>query len=222
MFTCPTNEIHSLYLDKELPQNYVAEYEAHIANCEKCKATLEKLRAVHGVFEKDSDAITPDKAFMDASYERLMLKMKYSKTSGRVYKPSRRVWRIAVPALAAAAALALIIPISLNSGKHNVKTMSANSSMYSQVPFGGENGIGFASTVQGVLPTSSLESQDALVTNVSNSAVTTSPLIKDVEVFKPKFDGESKTISIRITVPGEDDVPVTAEIEVPLDVTGQE
>ena len=40
MFTCPTNEIHSLYLDKELPQNYIAEYEAHIANCEKCKATM--------------------------------------------------------------------------------------------------------------------------------------------------------------------------------------
>ena len=46
-------------------------------------------------------------------------------------------------------------------------------------------------------------------------------MIKDVEVFRPKFDGESKTISIRITVPGDDDVPVTTEIEVPLDVTGQ-
>ena len=40
MFTCPTNEIHSLYLDNELPQNYVAEYEAHIVSCEKCKAAL--------------------------------------------------------------------------------------------------------------------------------------------------------------------------------------
>ena len=221
MFTCPTNEIHSLYLDNELPQNYIAEYEAHIANCEKCKATLDKLRAVRGVFEKDSAAITPDKAFMDASYERLMLKMKYSKTAGRVYKPARRVWRIAIPAIAAAAALALIIPIGLNAGKHNVKTMSAASSMYSQIPFGGENGIGFASTVQGVLPSTGLEGQDALVTNVSNPSSAASPLIKDVEVFSPKFDGESKTISIRITVPGDDDVPVTTEIEVPLDVTGQ-
>ena len=214
MFTCPTNEIHSLYLDNELPQNYIAEYEAHIASCEKCKATLDKLRAVRGVFEKDAAAITPDKAFMDASYERLMLKMKYSKTSGRVYKPSRRVWKIAVPAIAAAAALALIIPIGLNAGRHNVKTMSAASSMYSQIPsqfseqlsnvsLGNENGFAF--------------------TEVSNNSTSdaASKLIQDVEVFRPKFDGESKTISIRITVPGEDDVPVTTEIEVPLDVTGQ-
>lgn len=214
MFTCPTNEIHSLYLDNELPQNYIAEYEAHIASCEKCKATLDKLRAVRGVFEKDAAAITPDKAFMDASYERLMLKMKYSKTSGRVYKPSRRVWKIAVPAIAAAAALALIIPIGLNAGRHNVKTMSAASSMYSQIPsqfseqlssvsLGNENGFAF--------------------TEVSNNSTSdaASKLIQDVEVFRPNFDEEKKTISIRITIPGNDDVPVTTEIEVPLDVTGQ-
>jgi hypothetical protein len=100
--------------------------------------------------------------------------------------------------------------------------MSAASSLYSQLPgqfpeqfaglaSGSENGIGFASAVQ-----------EPLVTNVSNNASAASPLIKDVEVFRPKFDGESKTISIRITVPGDDDVPVTTEIEVPLDVTGQD
>ncbi len=232
MFTCPTNEIHSLYLDNELPLSHKEQYEAHLASCEKCKAQLEKLRSLRGLFAKDSDAISPDKAFMDASYERLMLKMKYSKTSGRLYKPARRVWKFAVPALAAAAALALIIPIGLNSGRHNVKTMSAASSLYSQIPTqlseqfaglssGSENGIGLAVSggVQGVLPV--LDNQDALVTNVSNVSGAASQLIKNVEVLRPKYEGESKTISIRITVPGEDDVPVTTEIEVPLDVTGQ-
>ena len=34
MSTCPTKEIHSLYLDNELPQNHKEEYEAHIAGCE--------------------------------------------------------------------------------------------------------------------------------------------------------------------------------------------
>ena len=221
MFTCPTNEIHSLYLDKELPQNYIAEYEAHIANCEKCKATLDKLRAVRGVFEKDSQAITPDKAFIDASYERLMLKMKYSKTAGRVYKPMGRAWKIAIPAIAAAAVLALVIPIGLGSGRRGVKTMSATSSVYSQIPpqvseqlssvsFGSDNSLGFNSGLQ-----------DSFVTNVSNTNSAASKLINDVEVFRPKFDDDEKTISIRITVPGDDDVPVTTEIEVPLDVTGQ-
>ncbi len=226
MYTCPTNEIHSLYLDNELPQNHKEQYEAHIASCEKCKAALEKLRTVREVFAKDSAAITPDEKFMNASFDRLMLKMKYSKTTlrsggmGRMNNRSR-VWKIAVPALAAAAVLALVIPIGLGSGRRGVKTMSATSSVYSQVPpqvseqltsvsMGGENGFAFTEGMQ-----------DSFVTNVSNTSDAASRLIKDVEVFRPKFEGDSKTISIRITVPGDDDVPVTTEIEVPLDVTGQ-
>lgn len=221
MYTCPTNEIHSLYLDNELPQNHKEQYEAHIASCEKCKASLEKLRAIREVFAKDAAAITPDEKFMDASFDRLMLKMKYSKTAGRVYKPVNRAWKIAIPAIAAAAVLALVIPIGLGSGRRGVKTMSATSSIYSQVPaqvseqltsvsMGGENGFAFSEGIQ-----------DSFVTNVSNTSGAASKLIKDVEVFRPKFEGDSKTISIRITVPGDDDVPVTTEIEVPLDVTGQ-
>ena len=226
MFTCPTNEIHSLYLDNELPQAHKEQYEAHIASCEKCKASLEKLRAVREVFAKDSAAITPDDKFMDASFDRLMLKMKYSKTTSRMsgmggVTPRSRAWKIAIPAIAAAAVLALVIPIGLGAGRRGVKTMSATSSIYSSVPpqvsqqlssvsLGSENGFAFTEGIQ-----------DSFVTNVSNTSEAASKLIQDVEVFRPNFDSEEKTISIRITIPGNDDVPVTTEIEVPLDVTGQ-
>ena len=231
MYTCPTNEIRSLYLDNELPQNHKEQYEAHIASCEKCKASLEKLRTIREVFAKDAAAITPDDKFMDASFDRLMLKMKYSKTTSRTNGMSgmnsrSRAWKIAIPAIAAAAVLALVIPIGLGAGRHGVKTMSATSSIYSSVPpqvsqqlssvsLGSENGFAFTEGVQ-----------DSFVTNVSNTNGSTangaaSKLIQDVEVFRPNFDSEEKTISIRITIPGNDDVPVTTEIEVPLDVTGQ-
>ncbi|MBP5602575.1 MAG: zf-HC2 domain-containing protein [Treponema sp.] len=223
MSTCPTKEIHSLYLDNELPQNHREQYEAHIASCESCKAQLEKLKAVSAVFQKDAELISPDKKFMDESYERLMLKMKYSKNSGRSNsgKVNLRSWKIIVPAAAAVAVLALAIPLKLATGRAGVKTMSATSSIYSQVPsqvseqlenvaFNGESVFGLTN------------SQNARITNVSNSSgAAASKLIQDVEVFRPKFDGEEKTISIRITIPGNDDVPVTTEIEVPLDVTGQ-
>ncbi len=226
MSTCPTNEIHSLYLDNELPQAHKEQYEAHIASCEKCKASLEKLRAVREVFAKDAAAITPDEKFMDASFDRLMLKMKYSKTTSRAggmggFASRSRAWKIAIPAVAAAAVLALVVPIGIRAGKGGVKTMSATSSLYSQVPsqvseklenvaFAGEDIFGFNST-----------KQDSRVTNVSNPTEAASKLIQDVDVFRPNFDGEEKTISIRITIPGNDDVPVTTEIELPLDVTGQ-
>ncbi|MBR5033065.1 MAG: zf-HC2 domain-containing protein [Treponema sp.] len=225
MSTCPTKEIHSLYLDNELPQTHKEQYEAHIAACDKCRAEYEKLRAVRAVFEKDAQAVSPDKAFLDASYERLMLKMKYSKNVGHTasHRVSSRAWKIAVPAIAAAAVLALAIPLRFAVGRANVKTMSATSSLYSQVPsqvseqvsnvaFNGEGSFGFDEGIQSILPS---------VTNVGNSSVAASKLIQDVEVFRPNFDEEKKTISIRITIPGNDDVPVTTEIEVPLDVTGQ-
>lgn len=227
MSTCPTKEIHSLYLDNELPQKHKEEYEAHIASCEKCRAELEKLRAVGDLFKADAASVSPDKAFMDASYERLMLKMKYSKNAGhtRYSKTNLRSWKIIVPAAVAVAILALAIPLKLATGRAGVKTMSATSSIYSQAPsqvtehlssvaFGADNA--FASNRAFGL------TQDSLVTNVSNKGGAASKLIKDVEVFRPNFDAEQKTISIRITIPGNDDVPVTTEIEVPLDVTGQE
>ncbi|MBP5452686.1 MAG: zf-HC2 domain-containing protein, partial [Treponema sp.] len=44
MSTCPEKDIHSIYLDNELPAAYVADYEAHVESCPECKAQLEKLR----------------------------------------------------------------------------------------------------------------------------------------------------------------------------------
>ena len=223
MSTCPTKEIHSLYLDNELPQSHREQYEAHIAACDSCKAQLEKLRAIRGVFQKDAEYVSPDQKFLNASYERLMLKMKYSKNTARTSAPkvSARTWKIIVPAAAAVAILALAIPLKFATGKAGVKTMSATSSMYSLVPsqvteqlenvsFGSQNIFGLNNAVN-----------KPRVTNVGNSSAAASKLIQDVEVFRPDFDGEQKTISIRITIPGNDDVPVTTEIEVPLDVTGQ-
>ena len=46
MSTCPEKDLHSIYLDGELPEEFLKEYENHVAGCEKCKAELEKLRKV--------------------------------------------------------------------------------------------------------------------------------------------------------------------------------
>ena len=80
MSFCPSNDIHSIYLDNELPLEFKAEYEKHVENCPACKAKLEKLRELNSVFEMDAKAITPDSHYMDESFERLKIKMSYSKT----------------------------------------------------------------------------------------------------------------------------------------------
>lgn len=42
MYTCPTDDIHSIYLDGELPDIYRKEYEAHIKTCSECEKKIAK------------------------------------------------------------------------------------------------------------------------------------------------------------------------------------
>ena len=81
MSTCPTKDIHSLYLDDEMPQVYKKEYELHLESCEKCRNELAKLKAMKLLFKQDADSVSLDKSQLDQSYERLMVKMNYSKNS---------------------------------------------------------------------------------------------------------------------------------------------
>lgn len=118
MSFCPTKDLHSVYLDNELPEIYKAEYEAHIKSCPKCKKYLNELKALHNIFSTDSNEITPDTHYLDQSFDRLMVKMKYSQTTSKNEKQtklSRVVYMI--PAVAAAAAFAFVVPIGIKISK---------------------------------------------------------------------------------------------------------
>lgn len=240
MSTCPTSELHTLYLDKEMPQAYLAEYEEHIKSCEKCQKELGKLKKLNALFAEDAADITPSKDFLDQSYERLMVKMNYSKTTKKAPSFASRSFKYVIPVVAAAAVFAFAVPVGINALRGgSVKTLTATSSIYSQVPsqvssqisnvaLASEKGMIISGNLtQPVIPYSSFETtaENSYVSTVSNTANSETKLIKEVDVFRPTFEGEipsgEKTISIRITIPGSDNVPVTAEIAVPLDVTGQ-
>src|SRR5574344_182062 len=111
MSTCPSKDIHSIYLDNELPAAYIPEYEAHIKSCSKCAAELAKLKAVRSLFIADSKALTPDNHYLDQSWERLQSRMSYSKVTKKIYRfPSEQV-RYIIPTAAAAAILAVVLPV---------------------------------------------------------------------------------------------------------------
>ena len=63
MSFCPSKDIHSVYLDNELPEIYKAEYEEHLKNCPQCQKELEKIRALHKMFTSDSVSITPRRLY---------------------------------------------------------------------------------------------------------------------------------------------------------------
>lgn len=139
MFLCPENDIHSIYLDGELPENFVKDYEAHLASCEKCRAKLEKLKKIHGLFSEDSKSLDVDEVFKAQSFERLQSRMRFSKVV-KASEPKKNIVRMTtfVPLAAAAAAVfAVILPLRMKGGQavQNVdENVLAVSSVKSQTP----------------------------------------------------------------------------------------
>ncbi len=118
MFTCPNKDIHSLYLDGELPETYVAEYEAHIASCEKCRKEQAKVKKLRSLFATDSKAISMSKADMDKSFERLQARMSYSAITRKPLTFERRpqgILKDIIIGAAAAAVIAIILPLRTQS-----------------------------------------------------------------------------------------------------------
>jgi hypothetical protein len=119
MSTCPDKDIHSIYIDNELPAAYVAEYEAHVKSCPRCQAQLNRLRAFRQTFSGDAKNMMLSQAALDAGFERLQARLSYSKVTGRnvhpfaeALKTSPTVRTIAGAAVAAAV-VAIILPVRM-------------------------------------------------------------------------------------------------------------
>ena len=116
MSTCPEKDVHSLYLDNELPPAYIGQYEEHIASCADCRAKLERLKKLHALLSQDSATLTKSQEELDQSFNRLQAKLSYSRTISRANRRSisDHVIKLKnsagfVGALAGAAAAALVM-----------------------------------------------------------------------------------------------------------------
>ena len=74
MYSCPTDDIHSIYLDKELPFEYQKLYEEHIRGCPECSRKLERMKKIKEFLSSDCRNCTPDENFTEQSFERLKTK----------------------------------------------------------------------------------------------------------------------------------------------------
>ena len=232
MSFCPSKDIHSVYLDGELPENYKAEYELHISHCEKCRKELEQLKAIRALFKADSDSLKLDEHFMDESFQRLQVKMAYSRNVGRLPQKSPfKVVSYVASGIAAAAVLALVLPLGLkskqaSSGASAVVTspLIQSVSSVSAVPItavstGAQTSANNVSFDSGRSVVVSGNIQDVVLSSekVRKNSSTFSRNVNDVDVLRPDFQDEA--ISIKITVPGMGDIPVTTEINLPVDMT---
>lgn len=220
MSFCLSKDIHSIYLDKELPENYKLEYEEHVKNCPECQKELNKLKLIHDALKSDSDSIKLDDDFLEKSYERLQIKMAYRNNVTKARRTSNVNIKYGLTAVAAAALFALVIPVTLNSNKKNsVTTQPALASVSSVSQISNSTSAIAANNVSINSGRNVLVSGNMLDTVIRPEAgidngKTLVKKAKDVEVLRPELEDE--TISIRISVPGLGEIPVVTEINLPM------
>lgn len=220
MSFCLSKDIHSIYLDKELPENYKLEYEEHVKNCPECQKELNKLKLIHDALKSDSDSIKLDDDFLEKSYERLQIKMAYKNNVTMARRTSNVNIKYGLTAVAAAALFALVIPVTLNSNKKNsVTTQPALASVSSVSQISNSTSAIAANNVSINSGRNVLVSGNMLDTVIRPEAgidngKTLVKKAKDVEVLRPELEDE--TISIRISVPGLGEIPVVTEINLPM------
>lgn len=219
MSTCPSKDLHSVYLDNELPEQYKAKYEAHVQSCPKCQKELEALRNLQKLLRTDADQITPDSHYMEQSFERLQIKLKYRENTQlnkkNVYKTKNtnntkrpNVILYSCMGAAAAAVFALIIPIRISNAKGNVSSSatvaSAVSAVAPQVSFGNAATNVSLNSGKTVIISGNID-ESVLTSDKYGRAGKNVSHNSGVEVFRPHFD-EANTVYIKITLPGIEDV----------------
>lgn len=230
MSFCPSKDIHSIYLDNEMPSEYVKEYEEHLKNCPDCQREFAKMKAIKEAFKADSETCVLSDDFMDKSFERLQMKLKFSenvKNSSSVFEKFNKTRILyGVSSVAAVALLAVFVPLRLSTMKTKNAVVPVENSVTSVMPYSGisnniANNVSFNSgkgvVISGNIHESVLSS-DQITREISSKKISRN-LIRDVDMIKP--DIEDGTSSIRITVPGFDSIYITAssaEIELPLNV----
>ncbi len=228
MSFCPSNDIHSIYLDNELPLEFKAEYEKHVENCPACKAKLEKLRELNSVFEMDAKAITPDSHYMAESFERLKIKMSYSKTVVP-HKSEKKFNNFGYYAMAAAAVVAFAFVVPLRVKNNSVQNGTVASVPYvsagNNVSFDSGRSVVISGNIGDTVLSSVSSGNEAYVLNMAgmkngygehmhHHSHHNHDMIRDIEMIRPDFTADT-TISIKITMPGMNAGPIPPDFIMP-------
>ena len=222
MSTCPEKDIHSVYLDGELPEQFRSAYEAHLASCASCRTELEKLRQVHALFAKDAAETRLDTVFMEQSFARLQTKLRYAATVQKA-APAKNVLsfpavRMTLSAAAAAAVFAVIFtPLYLrsaqNSGSQNELTAIANAELEplseKKVIIDGNishkdlSSLAIAETESKSKPQPAEQRTVRASATVSNSVAARSMrrAFTSVDVFKPNGVDAASSLPLKIETP---------------------
>ena len=140
MSTSLEKDLHSVYIDGEMPEGFRSQYESIVSSSEKEKALLKKMQALHSVLKEDCRQKTVSSDFMEESFARLQTKMRYAKNVSLAKGSSGESKSFVSPFVkytssfaAAAAVFALVfIPLHYNSLSQAKETAVAAISIMKQ------------------------------------------------------------------------------------------
>jgi hypothetical protein len=185
MSTCPENGLHHLYLDDEIPAEYLEKYSAHTINCAACQKKITDITVMRNALKLDSECLGLSSDEIDESYQRLLARMRFRTVSSTLRK--RETSRFVGQTLPWVAAVIIIF-----SGGYFF--------MHGNI---GNNAQGFMTTAQ----ISDIQNPNSLVkgdftaiafadesqTNFTSEILGSMtqfedlPYIPDIDVFKPSF-----------------------------------
>ena len=225
MSICPEQDMHSVYLDGELPQKYALDYESHLTSCQQCRDDFLKLQAISNTLKDDAHSIQLSEQDMEDSFSRLQTKLHYQKTVKNIQPQNIKRFTWVVPTAAAAAlAFALIVPLRTG----NI----ASTPVISQ-----ERPISIsASALTGDLSVApSLNYQKATffrdpiiaeepLNHIQTVSLSSDEVIAPVDIFRPSFD-TNQGVSIKMTLSNLNSIPVqgktTGPIQMLITISGE-
>ncbi len=118
MSTCP-KDLHSVYIDDEMPESYVAEYESIVSSDESAKKAQDAVRSLHDALRSDAAEKSVDALFMEQSFARLQSKMHYASVVEKSKNPFITPFVKYTASFASAAAVFALVftPIYIKSHK---------------------------------------------------------------------------------------------------------
>ena len=119
MSTCPNKDIHSIYIDKELPKQYEDEYLSHLHECETCSSELDKLSKISSLLKEDSQSLEFNEERLQNSFNQLQTKLRYANNIKKFSAPKTQNYTWLYPAAAAVFAFLLFVPMNKSNNNYN-------------------------------------------------------------------------------------------------------
>ncbi|MBQ7159905.1 MAG: hypothetical protein IJS09_10875 [Treponema sp.] len=229
MATNIEKDLHSVYIDNELPPAYIDKYEALVQSDAESAAEQSKMKKLHALMQEDAKDITVDDAFLEASFARLQTKMKYHQTMAQVNADENKpkIYQFArwgVSFAAAAAVFALIFtPVYLRStNKSPAAAVSAiaNTKLkpLAQNDIAVDGNIDRAALSSIAVNSSAIQgaTMTSTATNQRTRAIELNDSLTSIDVFRPASASSENGLSIRIQISPMHDIRGEEEIIIPL------